>query len=80
MGWYDECRSLTFVRFALTKRQIVPVIPFALPDRVGIPHDRGDTLFIQSFGRRADGSQVQSWTSILLATFGSALVVVSGRA
>jgi MFS family permease len=63
----------------LTIEQIVPVIPFVLEDRVGIPHDRGTLLPQQPRKRSAYVRIVQSWTSILLATFGGALVLVSGK-
>lgn len=57
---------------------VVPVMPFALKERAGAPHESGKGLWPRG-GLHALtlSNPVQSWISISLATFGASILVFS---
>lgn len=57
----------------------MPVIPFALTQRAGVPEEDGGFIMFDfiSKHRNADGNLVQHWVSVLLAVYGGALLLAS---
>lgn len=59
----------------------MPVIPFALTQRAGVPAEDGVVIAFYLISERpnADGSLVQHWVSVLLAVYGAALLSASRK-
>ena len=75
-SWHSWRQLLFLTRFV----QIVPVIPFALTTRVGVPEQDGTFQthsLIQVFQILIPSLTVQHWVSVLLAVYGASLLGAS---